>query len=366
VNLRAASGFAPQEEHCIMAESGKPRMRSTATGGEVECSFPRPEIASLPSRFGRQWLASGIRTSIHSVAPGAPATGLKRLPFIMETTGTIMDLKSRVREMLKSLPGVKKDALSRLGDEDELSTSGVIDSLGMAQFVGTIEMACELNLEPEDLTPENFQSIGTIARFLEGKQEGKPAETEVSLLHLLNTAVREVPLHPAITDIRTGEQYTYERLLWLSRQFAAALSEHGVGSGHRVMLFTRNQIGFFPLLFACAALKAVLVPINPDWKSSEISVVLADSQARLIVLDGVSEPDLPAGGIERTSLAALLAKGGSREPDTAVTPSEDCEMSLSSLSTPLAPPATARGSSDAGKSLPYGVFNLPLLRHYAR
>jgi long-subunit acyl-CoA synthetase (AMP-forming) len=67
------------------------------------------------------------------------------------------------------------------------------------------------------------------------------------------------------------------------------------------------------LLFASAARRAILVSINPDWKPSEIDVVLSDSKPKLIVLDGVSEPQLPHTDIEISSLAELSLNGATPE-----------------------------------------------------
>ena len=53
-----------------------------------------------------------------------------------------------------------------LGDEDSLLDAQVIDSLGILELVTYLEDAFAIAVTDDDLTPENFDSIAALARFV--------------------------------------------------------------------------------------------------------------------------------------------------------------------------------------------------------
>jgi acyl carrier protein len=55
-------------------------------------------------------------------------------------------------------------------DEDSLLDAGVIDSLGILDLVGFLEETFGVQASDEDLNPENFDSIATLARFVESNR----------------------------------------------------------------------------------------------------------------------------------------------------------------------------------------------------
>ena len=56
------------------------------------------------------------------------------------------------------------------GDGDSLLDSGIIDSLGILDLVTYLEETFEVVAEDEDLSPENFDSIDSLVRFVESKR----------------------------------------------------------------------------------------------------------------------------------------------------------------------------------------------------
>lgn len=46
---------------------------------------------------------------------------------------------------------------------------GVVDSLGIMHLVSFIEGEYAITIEDEELTPDNFETIGAVARFVESK-----------------------------------------------------------------------------------------------------------------------------------------------------------------------------------------------------
>jgi acyl carrier protein len=76
-------------------------------------------------------------------------------------------LRARVREfILKKFPLARKQDLK---DSDALLESGIVDSLGVLDLVNFIEEGFSINVVDEELTPENFQTIDRMVRFIESK-----------------------------------------------------------------------------------------------------------------------------------------------------------------------------------------------------
>ena len=65
-----------------------------------------------------------------------------------------------------------------LGDDEHLLTSGILDSLGVLDVVGFLEETFEISIVDEDLVPEHFESLKSIAAFVArkgGRDSGGPA-----------------------------------------------------------------------------------------------------------------------------------------------------------------------------------------------
>ena len=64
---------------------------------------------------------------------------------------------------------VRKFPLARrrdISNDDNLLETGVIDSLGVLEIVTFLQEEFSLELQDDELTPENFQSISSIADFV--------------------------------------------------------------------------------------------------------------------------------------------------------------------------------------------------------
>ena len=57
-----------------------------------------------------------------------------------------------------------------LGDEASLLDSSIIDSTGVLEVVGFLERNFAIQVKDEELLPDNLDSIGKIARYVERKQ----------------------------------------------------------------------------------------------------------------------------------------------------------------------------------------------------
>lgn len=81
------------------------------------------------------------------------------------------------------------------------------------------------------------------------------------------------------------ESVTYEELLGRSLRVAGALDELGVGPHDRVAYLGRDSIAFYEILYACAHVGAVLVPVNWRLAAVEVDFVVKDSGARVLFTD---------------------------------------------------------------------------------
>jgi fatty-acyl-CoA synthase len=131
-----------------------------------------------------------------------------------------------------------------------------------------------------------------------------------------------------------GETLSYAALAERIEQTARALkSELGVRSGDRVAILSLNRPDYLVLLYACARLGALLVPLNWRLAVAEQLFILSDAGAKALVLEQAFAPVLPdlekrrpetsIVGLDFTpprgvTFDALLAKGrgDSRNPDT--------------------------------------------------
>lgn len=92
-----------------------------------------------------------------------------------------------------------------------------------------------------------------------------------------------------------GETLSYASLSARIAQTARALrSEFGVGRGDRVAILSLNRPDYLVLLYACARLGAMLVPINWRLAVAEQMFILADASPKVLVLEQAFAPVLPA------------------------------------------------------------------------
>jgi acyl carrier protein len=62
------------------------------------------------------------------------------------------------------------DASWLADDEASLTGAGIVDSTGMLEVIAFVERTLGVPVADEDLLPENFDSVGRIAAFVERKK----------------------------------------------------------------------------------------------------------------------------------------------------------------------------------------------------
>lgn len=120
------------------------------------------------------------------------------------------------------------------------------------------------------------------------------------------------PQRIALEDALTGRTVTYADLDERSSRAAALLRSRAIREGDRVAILCRNRIEFFELLFACAKIGAVLVPLNWRMPAPELEALRADCDPALLFYgaeDAASGAALPGPAIGLDDeYEALLAR----------------------------------------------------------
>lgn len=92
------------------------------------------------------------------------------------------------------------------------------------------------------------------------------------------------PQNIALIDGDTGRSISYSELFFFAQKCASLLkNQFHIAAGDRIAVVSTNELEYIILFFAAQRLGAVLVPLNFRLTSSEISHIISDCQAKLIV-----------------------------------------------------------------------------------
>jgi fatty-acyl-CoA synthase len=104
------------------------------------------------------------------------------------------------------------------------------------------------------------------------------------------------PNKVAMEEAATGRTLSYAELDRRASQAAALMQEAGIGEQDRVAILCRNRVEFFEVLFGCAKIGAILVPLNWRMPPAELDQLVADYDPKLLFY-----------GSEDSEAAALLS-----------------------------------------------------------
>lgn len=125
---------------------------------------------------------------------------------------------------------------------------------------------------------------------------------------LVDITAKRAALSPhviAFEDALTGRTLTYAELDDRCSRAAEVLATLGVVRGDRIAILCRNRIEFFEIMFACAKLGAILVPLNWRAPVAELVGVLADCAPVLLIYaaeDAETALSLGAADLRRLAL----------------------------------------------------------------
>lgn len=103
---------------------------------------------------------------------------------------------------------------------------------------------------------------------------------------LIDITAKRAALTPnviAFEDALSGRKLTYAQLDERCARGAQVLAGLGIARDSRVAILCRNRVEFFEIMFACAKLGAILVPLN--WRAPvvELAGIMADCTPNLVV-----------------------------------------------------------------------------------
>ena len=109
------------------------------------------------------------------------------------------------------------------------------------------------------------------------------ADRPAGLTAMLDRAAERAPGREAVVD--AGTRLAWRELRDRVRRLAGGLDRLGVRRRDRVATLLPNSVPFCLAAFAAAELGAVLVPLNTKCRRAELSFMLANSAARVLVAD---------------------------------------------------------------------------------
>jgi fatty-acyl-CoA synthase len=89
--------------------------------------------------------------------------------------------------------------------------------------------------------------------------------------------------HDALVDVPSGRRWSYDQLSEWCRRVAKGLMAAGIRKGDRVGIWSPNCAEWVAVQFATAHIGAILVNLNPAYRSSELSYVLRQSGTTMLV-----------------------------------------------------------------------------------
>ncbi|MEU6890352.1 AMP-binding protein [Streptomyces sp. NPDC046557] len=98
----------------------------------------------------------------------------------------------------------------------------------------------------------------------------------------LDRTARRVPERDALVDMASGRRWTYAELAADVDALALGLLDLGITKGDRVGIWAPNRPEWTLVQYATAKIGAVLVTVNPAYRSHELEYVLRQSGIRLL------------------------------------------------------------------------------------
>ncbi len=119
---------------------------------------------------------------------------------------------------------------------------------------------------------------------------------------------RQAGLHGDRTLVEIGGQtWSFTAALDMAARFGGALHAAGIGRGDHVAVMCANRAELLQVYLGCGWIGAVMVPINTASRGMQLGHVLANSEAKLLVLQAEFADAVNALDIPLPSLRAGLA-----------------------------------------------------------
>jgi long-chain acyl-CoA synthetase len=127
---------------------------------------------------------------------------------------------------------------------------------------------------------------------------------------------KTVQANPGKTAVVHGaRRVRYDELQALAGRCASGLRSFGVGVGDCVAVVLPNCTEFVVSLFACARLRAVMAPLDPQSSRHELARFLADAQAKVAITDALRADLLRGTDVTVVKFDALLVPSEEPSPE---------------------------------------------------
>ncbi|HUR74743.1 MAG TPA: AMP-binding protein, partial [Sporichthya sp.] len=100
---------------------------------------------------------------------------------------------------------------------------------------------------------------------------------------VLTRRARDTPDAEALVDVPAGRRWTHAELDADVSRLAAGLLAKGIEAGERVALWAPNIGEWVITQYAAARVGAILVVVNPAYRTHELKYVLNQSGARMLI-----------------------------------------------------------------------------------
>ncbi|MDX6220778.1 MAG: fatty-acyl-CoA synthase [Frankiales bacterium] len=149
-----------------------------------------------------------------------------------------------------------------------------------------------------------------------------PALPTTTIGGALDHAVQRWGAREALVSVEQGLRYTYAELAAAVEDLARGLAARGISKGDRVGIWAPNCAEWVLVQYATARLGAVLVTINPAYRTHELGYVLEQSGVSLLVaapefkssdyvaMAAEAAPEVPAVFFGTPEWQALSVAGG--------------------------------------------------------
>lgn len=138
---------------------------------------------------------------------------------------------------------------------------------------------------------------------------------------------RASPDPSRILMVHEQRNWTWQQFIDQSERLAGVLAERGVAHGDRVVIVAPNCPTHPILLFACARLGAIMVPVNPDFGMTELKYVL-EHAAPTVIIGAAATLDVIHEACEALVQSPFLAMAGEAHDDIPaildIAPSQPC------------------------------------------
>ena len=125
-----------------------------------------------------------------------------------------------------------------------------------------------------------------MADSVNGIKSASSVDPNSTIGDVLDRQAERFPERDALVNVETGERYTYAEFRDEVERVARGLMALGIQRGHHVGIWATNYSEWVLTQFATAKIGAVMVNVNPAYRTHELAYVLEQSEANAMILIG--------------------------------------------------------------------------------